>query len=141
NDAKLAAYGLADAFTSFLPGTGVALVSSMESAYLPGEPWFGHYWGPTWVLGKLDMVMLGEPEYTGDGWHERLEAGEDAEQACAYPASVVHVGLSDKFAAAADEDILAFFSNLELSSALVSETLAYMEDNDALPEEAAGHFL
>jgi len=141
NNAKLAAYGLDDDFTSFLPGTGVALSSSMEAAYLQGEPWFGYYWGPTWVLGKLDMVMLEEPEYTEECWNELIEKGVDAEQACAYPASVVNVGLSDKFADAADEDILAFFSNLELSSALVSRTLAYMEDNDTLPEEAARHFL
>ncbi len=141
NNAKLRAYGLDDHFVSFPPGTGVALASSMESAYLQGEPWFGYYWGPTWVLGKLDMVMLEEPEYTDECWDHLMNNLEDPEQACAYPASVVHVGLSDAFAGAASDDILAFFENLELSSALVSRALAYMEDNDALPQEAAMHFL
>lgn len=141
NNAKLKAYGLDEYFNSFPPGTGVALASSMESAYLQGEPWFGYYWGPTWVLGKLDMVMLEEPEYTEECWDQLMANLEDPEQACAYPASVVHIGLSDAFAAAASDDILAFFENFELSSSLVSQALAYMKDNEALPEEAALHFL
>ena len=140
NDGKMRAYGLDDHFVSFPPGTGVALISSMQAAYLQGEPWFGYYWGPTWVLGRFDMIMLEEPEYTDECWEHLNENLDDPEVACAYPPSVVHVGVSADFAANADEEIIDFFRNFELSSALVSDVLGYMEENDALPEEAAAYF-
>src|SRR5690625_3374377 len=39
NNVKLEAYGLSEYFTNFRPGTAVALNSSLEGAYLRGEPW------------------------------------------------------------------------------------------------------
>src|SRR5690606_9152728 len=58
NTVKLNAYGLLPYYTDFKAGTGVALAASLEGAYLRGAPWVGYYWGPTWVLGQLDLVKL-----------------------------------------------------------------------------------
>ena len=141
NNGKLRAYGLDEHFVSFPPGTGVALVSSLQAAYAQGEPWFGYYWSPTWVLGQFDMIMLDEPEYSDQCWDHLNANLDDPEEACEYPASVVIVGVSSQFAEEIDPAILDFLSSFELSSALVSEALAYMQQNDAFPEEAAEHFL
>lgn len=141
NNAKLRAYGLDDDYNSFPPGTGVALATSMESAYLQGEPWFGYYWTPTWILGELDMVQLEEPEYTDECWDHLINNLDDPREACAYPASVVKIAASGQFVEEADQEIIDFLGEYELTSQLVSDMLAYMERNDAFPDEGAAYFL
>lgn len=139
NNVKLEAYGLTDYYTNFLPGTATALAASMEGEYLRGEPWFGYYWEPTWVLGKLDMLRLEEPPYTEECW-AKIEAGETSE-ACAYPASVVITAVSGEFASKADPAIIEFLDAIRTDSASLNALLAYMNDNDATPEDAADYFL
>lgn len=144
NNLKLEVYELSDDFTNFRPGTAVAMFSALEGAYLRGEPWVGYQWEPTWILGKLDMVQLEEPEYTEECWEhvlENLDTPEQAEQACAYPTSMVLVGAGGSFVEEAPTEIIEFLSNYETSANLVSAQLAYMEENGATPEEAALHFL
>lgn len=141
NTAKLEAYGLSELFTNFRPGTGVALTSSMEGAFLRGEPWFGYYWGPTWVLGKLDMVQLEEPEYTDECWEHLNENLEDPDEACAYPTSIVTIVVNGEFAEDVAPEVIEFLREYRTDSAQVSGLLAYMQETDALPEEAAMHFL
>lgn len=141
NTAKLEAYGLSEHFTNFRPGTGVALTSSMEGTYLRGEPWFGYYWGPTWVLGKLDMVQLEEPAYTDQCWEHLNENLGDPDEACAYPTSVVTIAVNGEFAEQVAPEVIDFLREYTTTSDQVSALLAYMQDNDALPEEAATHFL
>jgi glycine betaine/proline transport system substrate-binding protein len=144
NTVKLHAYGLTDSFTDFQSGTGVALAASMESAFLRGEAWVGYYWGPTWVLGKLDMIMLDEPPYTEACWEYYtglLETPSAAEYACAYPTSTTVVALGSRFKDDAPERVRAFLERFRTSNALLSEGLAFMQENDAEPRDAAEHFL
>jgi glycine betaine/proline transport system substrate-binding protein len=141
NTEKLEAYGLDDDFSNFRPGTGVALATSMESAYLRGEPWFGYYWGPTWVLGKLDMYQLQEPEYSEACWERLSDTSTPSGEGCAYPASTVIVVVNGEFAAEIDSAIIDFLRDYETSNEMVSGLLAYMEENDETLEGAARHFL
>jgi glycine betaine/proline transport system substrate-binding protein len=146
NTAKLHAYGLTEHFTNFNPGTSVALASSMEGAYLRGEPWLGYYWAPTWVLGKLDMLRLEEPPYSDACWARMvalIEAGtpELLEDACAYPASTVVVGLGSRFKDEVSPEIKAFLNAMEMPSDRVGALLAFMQDTDAGPMAAARAFL
>lgn len=141
NNAKLEAYGLTEHFTNFRPGTGVALASSMEGAYLRGEPWLGYYWGPTWVLGKLDMYQLEEPAYNEECWTGLTEADVTPEEGCSYPVVEVTVGVNSDFADEIDPAILDFLSAYETTNALVSELLAFMQDSGGTPEDGAQHFL
>jgi glycine betaine/proline transport system substrate-binding protein len=144
NDVKLHAYGLTDHFTSFNPGTGVALASAMEAAYLRGEPWFGYYWAPTWVLGRLDMVRLEEPAYTDACWDhviDMIDSPEQAEVACAYPASTAVVALGARFKDEASLEIREFLGSVRMPSDLLSELLAFMQDTGADPMSTARHFL
>ncbi len=139
NTKKLEAYGLSDDYTNFRPGTGAALAAAIASAYERGKPILAYYWGPTWVLGKYDLVMLEEPPFTQECWDE-LNSERRPRTACAYPVIKVTVGVSKDFADQAPT-LVEFLKRYETSNQLVSELLAFMQDNDAEVEEAAVHFL
>ncbi|AEB10819.1 ABC transporter substrate-binding protein [Marinithermus hydrothermalis] len=139
NTKKLEAYGLSDDYTNFRPGTGAALAAAIASAYERGKPILAYYWGPTWVLGKYDLVMLEEPPFTQECWDE-LNSERRPQTACAYPVIKVTVGVSKDFADQAPT-LVEFLKRYETSNQLVSELLAFMQDNDAEVEEAAIHFL
>ncbi len=144
NNVKLAVYGLLDDFTNFPPGTAIGLSTSMEGAYLRGEPWVGYYWSPTWVLGKLDMIRLEEPAYSDACWdnlENNVDTPENATEACAYPASTAVIALGKDFNKAAPDEIVAFLDAIDTPSALINKILAHMQDTDATPAEAARHFM
>jgi glycine betaine/proline transport system substrate-binding protein len=141
NNAKLEAYGLTDEFTNFRPGTGVALATSMEAAYIRGEPWFGYYWGPTWVLGKLDMYQLEEPEFSEECWEQLNDGSTPPGEGCAYPVSTVIVMANGEFVDEIDPAIVEFLRAYETSNELVSAELAYMQETGGTPEDAGRHFL
>lgn len=144
NTVKLHAYGLDDHFTNFRSGTGVALAAELEGAYRRGEPWVGYYWGPTWVLGELDLYMLDEPPYDPGCWEEftaLVDEPEAAERACAYPTSTAVVALGSRFKDEAPAGVRRFLDAYHGSSAMLSRALAYMHAHDAGPEEAARHLL
>lgn len=139
NSAKLKAYGLEAHFTNFRPGTGAALAAAIASAYAREQPIVTYYWGPTWVLGKYDMVMLEEPVFDPDVFNA-LATDPAPESATAYPVVEVVIGANRRFSEQAPQ-IVAFLKNYETDAALVSEALAYMEDTGGQPENAARHFL
>ena len=144
NNVKLEAYGLTEHYTNFRPGTAVALNSSLEGAYLRGEPWLGYQWEPTWVLGKLDMVLLEEPEYTEECWEQvlaNLDTPEEAEVACAYPVSLTSVAAGQDLVENGPEEIVEFLGNYRTSAAITSAQLAFMEENNASANDAAMNFL
>ena len=143
NLAKFKAYGLDESYNRFLPGSGAALATSLVTAYEQGEPWFGYYWGPTWIFGQLDLTMIEEPEHTEECWDEVLAATEDEstpEQACAYPSVPVHISTNAEFAEQAP-DVVEFLENVDLTMDDISEVLAYMHDNEAEAEAGAQWFL
>jgi len=72
---KFNAYGFADTFNYFQPGSDAALAASLVSAYEKGEPWVGYYWAPTWISGQYDLVLLDDEPYTGD--EEAMNARSD----------------------------------------------------------------
>jgi glycine betaine/proline transport system substrate-binding protein len=90
NSQKLVTYGLDQYYTDFITGSDAALSGSMAAAYQRGEPWFGYYWAPTWVLGKFDMYPLEEPPFDADVWK--------ANRGCAYPSNNVNVAVNAEFA-------------------------------------------
>ena len=139
NSKKLIAYDLTDDYTNFRPGTDAALDSYIVSNYRRQEPFLAYYWGPTWILGAHDLVMLEEPPYDEATWEEMM-ASENPEEATAYPLGTVVIGVNSEFAEQAPT-LIEFLSNYRTSNELVSVALAYMRENDATPEEAAERFL
>lgn len=138
NSKKLVAYGLDDTYVNFR-ASGQALVAVIESAILQEEPILFYYYGPTWLLGKYDFYQLQEPEFDQAIWDDML-AADDPTEATAYPVSNVIIGANAEFAEAAP-NVVAFLDAYETSNAVVSEWLAYMQENDASPAEAAEAFL
>jgi ABC-type proline/glycine betaine transport system substrate-binding protein len=134
NNDKMATYGLDEHFTNFRPGTSAALAASLSGSYEKGEAWLGYYWGPTWVLGTYDMVVLEEPAYSDDCWVE-------GDRGCGFPPSIVNVAVSKDFAEAASEEMVEFLRTYEMDQLLVSELLAYMRENDVEAIDAARYFL
>jgi ABC-type proline/glycine betaine transport system substrate-binding protein len=139
NSAKLKAYGLDADYTNFRPGTGAALAAAIASSYIRKKPLVTYYWGPTWVLGKYDMVMLEEPPFDAAVFAD-LATNPTPTAATAYPVVEVAIGANRRFSEGAPR-IVDFLRRYETDSALVSEALAYMEETGGQAEGAAQHFL
>ncbi len=144
NEVKFNTYGLGEYYNRFLPGSGAALATDIVTSYDAGEPWLGYYWGPTWIFGQVDLTMLEEPEYTDECWDnimDAIDAGEtETDEACAYPAVEVFVGVTDDFYQAAP-DVIALIEQMSFTMEEVSEILAAMQEDDLDPDEGAEWFL
>ena len=132
NEKKFKAYGLDKHYNIFLPGSDAALNGSMAAAYRKGKPWFGYYWAPTWVLGKLDMTPIEEPAFDKNLW--------DANYACAYPSVKVNIIVNSGLQERAPE-IVEFLKKYETTQAMANKFLAYMQDEKADTQSAALWFL
>jgi glycine betaine/proline transport system substrate-binding protein len=132
NETKMEAYGLTEQYNLFVSGSDAALAGSMVAAYEKGQPWFGYYWGPTWVLGKLDMYPLKEPPYDEKVWEET--------KACAFPSVEVNILVNADWAEDNPEAV-SFFEKYETTMDLNNEFLVYMKDNQANAQQTAEWFL
>ncbi len=140
NTKKLKGYGLDRYYTNFRPGTGAALAAAISSAYQRGKPILTYYWGPTWILGKYDLVKLKEPPYSKAAW-EAFNDDPVHNPPVAYPKVEVIIGANAKFAKEAPE-IVAFLRNYQTNNQMVSQALAYMQTHkDAGATGAAEHFI
>ncbi len=133
NEWKMHCYGLDKYYNIFLPGTDMALSTSLIAAYEKGEPWFGYYWEPTWVLGKLDMTKLEEPPFDQKVWDEQ-------KRCCAYMPVRTDIIVTKDFMARAP-DIVAFLRNYETNGEINNRVLSYMRDSKADTAQAAIWFL
>ena len=95
-------------------------------------PWVGYYWEPTWVTGKYDIVLLEEAPYTDELWADGNK--------CAFKAVDCTITV-DKVFYENHPEVVEFLSKYKTTSALVSETLAYMMNNETDLEETAQWFL
>ncbi len=129
---KVKKYGLDKQYNYFSPGSDPALSASMVKAYDSGEPWLGYYWEPTWIMGKMDMTLLSDEPYNEELWNDGYQ--------CEIPPVPVTVCV-DKDTMEKQPEVVAFLQNYKTSSALTSEALAYMEENEAKPEDTAKWFL
>jgi len=134
NKLKIQAYGLDEYFNVVSPGSDAALSASMVAAFDKGEPWFGYYWSPSWVLGITDMYRIPEPEFDEDLWNE--EAGF----ACAYSVDdgniVGATSLRDR-APEVREFLLAFNIPVEV----MNELLLYLHESGKDANEVVPWFL
>lgn len=129
---KIKNQGLDETYNYFSPGSDTALASSIAGAYEKGEPWVGYYWEPTWVIGKFDMVLLGDIPYDEEIWLESY----GTELPPADVTIAVHKDLPEKA-----PEVVSFLKNYKTSSSITSEALAYMQENDATAKETAKWFL
>lgn len=126
---KFNAYGFADTFNYFQPGSDAALAASLVSAYEKGEPWVGYYWAPTWISGQYDLVLLEDEPYTGDD--DAMNAGLTA-----FPANRVTVAVNAELEKTHPQ-VVEFLSHYETSSALTAAGLAVMNSENLNTDQAA----
>ena len=55
---KYEVYGLNQNYIYFRPGSEATLSTAFLTAYEKGLPVVGYQWEPTWLSGKLDLVLL-----------------------------------------------------------------------------------
>jgi glycine betaine/proline transport system substrate-binding protein len=142
NSRKLEAYGLLEHYTNFKAGSGAALDAAIASAYKRGRPVLFYYWGPTWVLGKYDLLRLEEPAYDKALWDalDKAESGVGLD-ACAYPTIRVTIALN-KTCADAAPNLVRFFDHYRMQDDLVNKALVLMhEKRDRTGAKAARDFL
>lgn len=116
-DKKVSAYGLDQYYNYFVSGSDAILNTAMTSAWDKQEPIVAYYWEPTWLLGMYDFVLLEDTPYDPATYQDGIGA-------C--PAVTVTVAVSNDFAAS-NPEYCAFLSNYHMSSALISEALAYIQ--------------
>jgi glycine betaine/proline transport system substrate-binding protein len=142
---KASYYGLDEYFDFITPETEADLTNAIVQAYENGDPVVAYYWEPTWLMGKYDLVLLEEPEYTEECWAEMVVAIDQeplgsVSQACAFPTYDIHKGIYGGLLEEAPE-LVVFIKNMFVGTQRVNELAAYMADNEAEPEEVAIYYL
>lgn len=135
NVKRLHTYGLDEYYDVFYPGSQAAMDTAIMRAYERGEPWFGYYWEPTWIMGSLDMTMLEEPPYTDACWDEHT-----GDYGCAFPAVAVRIAVNHQLLDQAP-DFVEFLRNYETDLSHTNEALAFMETTGGNADDAALWFL
>ncbi len=145
---KLSAYGLDDEYNFTSAGSGAAFDAAIVSALEAGDPVLFYYWTPAWIPGVYDLVQLEEPE-----WNEECQAATDQaledeadpsdvgpEVGCAQPSGEVGLGGWSGLEDEAPEvlELLRAMDGFGIDT--MNELTAFMELEEAEPDEAALHF-
>ena len=128
---KFLYYKLDKNYNYFRVGSEAVLFASLASAYNLGEPWVGYCYQPTWITGKLDVVMLKDAPYNPVLF---------AKGACEIPNQALRIVAGGHFPKKAPE-LVDFFKKYRTGSASVSKALAYIEETKASHAKTAVWFL
>ncbi|MCG7505403.1 ABC transporter substrate-binding protein [Mesorhizobium retamae] len=132
------AFKLDSTFNLFSPGSSAALDATIVKAYQRKEPIVTYYWAPTPLLGKYPMVRLEMPPY--------VEGTCNNDKNCTSPKPsdfppgkiVTAVSTAAKDKAPGPAKYLAAFT---IKNQVVSQMLAWADDNKATPADTAKQFL
>jgi glycine betaine/proline transport system permease protein/glycine betaine/proline transport system substrate-binding protein len=124
---KYEAYGLDESFTYVRLGSEAALFASLEAAYNLSQPWVGYCYEPTWIAGKLDLILLEDAPYDEAVFYDGL---------CAFPAQELKI-TGSKYIAEKAPDLYGFFQKYQTGIVLVNEALAYLNETGATHVETA----
>ena len=124
-------HGLDASFNYLRLGSEATLFASLMSAYNLGQAWVGYCYEPTWIAGRLDLVMLED---------EPFELEAFLQGRTSFPESEVMV-VSNRFFPQRAPELVDFFSRFHTGSELVSKVLAFLDETRASHEEAAVWFL
>jgi len=140
-DNLLPVYGVEEAgIEIFNHGSGETLAASLASAYESKEPWFGYYWGPTSILGKYPMVKVDRGPYNEEAFTcATTEDCANPQPTGDAPAPVV-TGITPSLQER-EPEVAEFMSNVVFPNQVMSQLLAWQEENNASSEETAVFFL
>ena len=128
---KFLYHGLDRSFNYVRLGSEAALFASLMSAYNLGQGWVGYCYEPTWITGRLDLVLLEAAPYEPVGFLEGRTA---------FPSQQLKTVSSRYFPQRAPGPY-QFLQRFRTGGAFVSEALAFMYETRANHEEAAIWFL
>lgn len=120
-------YGLNESYNYVRLGSEATIFASLASAYNLGQPWVGYSYEPTWISGKLDIVLLEDAPYDPNVFFEGK---------CEFPKQELKIVSSSKFAGRAPE-LLEFFKKYKTGSKLIAEALAYLDETNSTHEDTA----
>jgi len=118
-------------YNYFRVGSEPILFTSLIAAYNLGDPWVGYMYEPSWIAGKLDLVILEDAPYDPRLYDEG---------ACEIPRQALMTICSRNFPEKAPE-LLDFFKKYRTGLDRISEALAYLEDTRATHTETAIWFM
>jgi glycine betaine/proline transport system permease protein/glycine betaine/proline transport system substrate-binding protein len=124
-------YKLNEGYNYFRVGSEAVLFASLASAYNLGEPWVGYCYEPTWITGKLDVVLLEDAPYDPKLFQEG---------ACEVPKQALRIVCGGHFPEKAPE-LIDFFKKYKTGSVLVAEALAHLEETKENHGQTAVWFL
>ena len=127
------------------PGSAAGLDGSLAKAVERGQNWFGYYWSPTALAGKLGLVKVpfGVPFAGSENWDGCIvKAAQDCAdpKPSAWTKSEVHTVVSDKFMKNGGV-ALDYLRARVFPGEIMNAMLAYMQFNQASGEDAAVEFL
>ncbi|WP_313339311.1 glycine betaine ABC transporter substrate-binding protein [Sedimentibacter sp.] len=120
-------YGLDQMYNYTRLGSEATLFASLVSAYNLGKAWVGYCYEPTWISGKLDIVLLEDAPYNPELYLEGK---------CEFPRQELKIVSSSKFAERAPE-LLEFFKKYKTGSQLIADALAYLDETKSTHGETA----
>ncbi len=122
---KIEAYGLRKYYNVFgHPEWGVDY--GLVEAYENGQPWFGYYWTPSWVMGKLNMTVIEEPSFDEALWADNF--------ACSYPPTHVNIVVHANLLKRAPQ-VVEFLKKYRTDIEINNRFLAQMENNLGYADE------
>ncbi|MDR2180062.1 MAG: hypothetical protein LBP21_07115 [Synergistaceae bacterium] len=124
-------YKLDEGYNYFRVGSEAVLFASLASAYNLGEPWVGFCYEPTWITGKLDVVLLEDAPFDPKLYREG---------GCEIPKQALRIVCGGHFPEKAPE-LVDFFKQYKTGSALVAEALAHLEETKESHAQTAVWFL
>ena len=140
NDNLINALGMRENMEIFDHGSGETLATSIAAAYEAEEPWFGYYYGPTAVLGKYKMhrVEIGPIDADVHTANQNKDIANPGVSDFP-PAPVLTVATAEL--TEREPDVAELMGNVSFDINILSQVLAWQEENSASAEEAAVYFL
>ena len=124
-------HGLDKDYNYMRLGSEAALFASLMSAYNLGAPWVGYSYEPTWIVGKLDLLILEDVPYEPNAFLEgKTEFSTQKLLNCC----------NRNFPAKAP-DLAEFLKKYKTGSGLISEALAYLDETKSSYDDTAVWFL
>ena len=120
-------YGLDKNFNYLRMGSEATLFASLMSAYNLGHGWVGHCYEPSWVAGKLDLLLLDDAPFEPVAFKEGKTAFSDQE---------LMIVSSRNFPKKAP-NLMEFLKKYKTGSVLISKSLAYLDETRSTHAEAA----
>lgn len=125
------------------PGSQTGLNAHWEGSVTKGKGAFGYYWTPTVFVGRLNLVgpLPAKVGFAGDdNWTKCIALPQEEcvnPQATQWPKSktgtIITPGL--------DQEVIDYVSARTFSGSFITNTLVWIDDNQATAEDSAMYFL